>query len=172
MKNILYLSRKRGMMLRLSFLVIIVSFSFCPNRLYGLKITNGLEEKIRIMYVRENPDEYELSDFVDFPKDEVVVQSGVTIEVGNKVRSSKDELSEIRDASFQNLSIGVKYKGWAQIFEVVPIPQNVRKGLENNTIAVIFKIPENKTMRDDYYFNAKAPLNEFNVRFDPAVKLR
>jgi len=114
MKNISYLSSRRDMMLRLSFLGIIVSFSFYSHRLDGLTIENGLGNQIRIMEVVENFSGLEPFCFVSIPEVGIVILPGNTTELENIVQPcnilySSNIYTSVRDPLFLNLSIVVEY---------------------------------------------------------------
>ncbi len=182
MKSISYLSRRRDMMLRLSFLGIIVSFAFCSNRLDGLTIKNGLskgekENKITIMKVVENFSELEPFCFVSIPEVGIGILPGNTTELENIVKPcnmlySSNIYTLARNSLFLNLSIEVEYEGKVYIFETGPLKQNVSNRLKRNRLRVLIKKPTNRKKIGGYYFNSNGKLNELNARFDQGVKFR
>ncbi len=178
-----YLSRTRAMMLRLLFLGIIASFTFCSHRLDALNIKNYLEKQITIKYITitESLDELKSFYFIGIPESiGIVVPPGKTIEVEDNVMlyspylsdEEKEEFSKTNShtASFNNLNIKVEYEGKVHIFNTLALSKKIRNELINNEIGIVFKIPVDKTKMSRYYFNTTGKLNELNIRFDLVVK--
>lgn len=170
MNNTLHLSRIRGIMLRLSFLGIILSFAFCSNQLDALKIKNDLNDRIKILSVSEGLAKSYLFHFIGTP---ISIASGKAITIKNKVQSPYASYggSGSNDAAFENLIIYVEYKDKKYRFETGSLLKNVTNDLIKDELEIIFKKPT-KGKIVDYYFNSKGKSNELNARFDPGVKFR
>ncbi len=84
-----YLSRARNMMLRLSFLGIIVGFGVCSNQLHALKIKNGLEKDLKVTSVSEG--EYRKKRFwkPQRGKKVYVIPSGDILYIKNELEPSR-----------------------------------------------------------------------------------
>ena len=167
-----YLSSRRDMMLRLSFLGIIVSFAFYSHRLDGLRVENGLGNQIRIMKVVENFGALGPFCFVSISEVGIVILPGNTTELENIVRPcnmsySSNIYTSARNAKFSNLSIVVEYEGAEYLFETSILSESVRNELKTNTIVVLIKKPTRKRNIRGYYFNTNVKLNELNIRFYP-----
>ncbi len=179
MKNISYLSSRRDMMLRLSFLGIIVSFTFCSNRLDGLTIKNGLlPRELKIMLISESKDpngikgEYR---FVGIPQEGIVVKPGEVLEIKNEVVRFRPSFGRLRETqvedrfriikpSFNNLTLSVEYEEKLHTISVGNLSQEEIELLEAGSIGILFKRPANKFKRDEVYFEKRGNWNELNAR--------
>ncbi len=157
-----YLSNRREVVLRLSFLGIIVSFVLSANRLCGVKIVNGLKnEIIEINLISDvNCDDIEVSLtgnlrcsgkgpwHFDIPK-------GTKIKPGEMI-SIKNELTnnysfDSKEPLFKNIRINFTWKERNHEFLIRNITQRKRSGLLCGSIGLIFLRPESKKEVADHH---------------------
>ncbi len=170
MKNISYLSRIREMMLRLSFLGIIVSFAFCSHRLDGLKIRNHSGKIIKVKSVSEGYGTHMTRKFIGIEKGGTIIPNGKYIDINNIVGGVY--IMENEAANFENLRIVVEYKRKQYEFDSGNMGVFLRDYLKAEKVGVTLEIPTNKENIARYYFNENGSPGELNVRFDPRSQLR
>jgi len=168
MKNISYLSRAIGIMLRLSFLVVIVGFGVCSNQLHALKIKNGLEKDLEVIFILESKDPNKVGEykFVGIPENGKVIKPGETIEIKNIVRPFRNAAlgNKMAEAAFKNLKIMVRYEEKLRTIDVGNLSQNNIKNLKAGHIGILFKIPTSELSMADAYFNKRGDWRTLNAR--------
>ncbi len=180
-----YLSRRREMMLRLSFLGIIVSFAFCSNRLHALNIKNGLSVELEIVLISESKSVHDLGEysFVGIPEGGIVIQPGDSIKIDNIVMRLRQVVGAIIkpdgvfnkiEALFRNLVLTVKYEHQKErhLIYVGNLSQENIKHLKAGSIGIIVEIPESETARDKVYFDKRGNWNELNARLYKTMQHR